>query len=84
MVLQFYSSSIQCKETSYQELIFSKHILFYTIYLLQDQKLNPRNHSEQELNMHNFVHATENDVNMYAKFECLDFYRFFVIKYSKI
>jgi hypothetical protein len=34
---------------------FPKHILFSTIYLLQEQKLNHRNYSEQELNMSNFV-----------------------------
>jgi hypothetical protein len=34
--------------------------------------------------MRNFVQATEYDVYMYAKFEWLDAYRFFVIKYFKI
>jgi hypothetical protein len=34
--------------------------------------------------MSNFVQATEYGVYMYAKFECLDIYRFLVIKYSKI
>jgi hypothetical protein len=33
---------------------FSRHIIFTTIYLLQEQKLNPRIYSEQELNMSNF------------------------------
>jgi hypothetical protein len=33
---------------------FSRHIIFTTIYLLQEQKLNPRIYSEQELNMNNF------------------------------
>jgi hypothetical protein len=32
----------------------SKHILVSTIYLLQEQKLNPRNYFEQEINMSNF------------------------------
>jgi hypothetical protein len=36
------------------------------VYLLQEEKLNPRNYSEQELNMDNFVQATEHDVHMYA------------------
>jgi hypothetical protein len=31
------------------------HISFSTIYLLQEQKLNPRNYSKQELNMEIFV-----------------------------
>jgi hypothetical protein len=35
--------------------IFSKHILFATVYLLQDQNLNPRNYFEQEINMNLFV-----------------------------
>jgi hypothetical protein len=34
---------------------FYKHILFSTIYLLQEQKLNPSKYSEQEINMSNFV-----------------------------
>jgi hypothetical protein len=32
----------------------SKHILVSTNYLLQEQKLNPRNYFEQEINMSNF------------------------------
>jgi hypothetical protein len=46
--------------------IFSKHILFFTIYLLRDQKLNYINYSEHEINMSNFVQATHHDANMYA------------------
>jgi hypothetical protein len=63
---------------------FSNHFLFYTIYLLQEKKLNSKNYSEQEIIMRSFVQATEHDVHMYAKF--VDFYPFwsFVIKYSKI
>jgi hypothetical protein len=34
---------------------FSRHIIFTIIYLLQEQKLNPRIYSEQELNMSNFA-----------------------------
>jgi hypothetical protein len=30
-------------------------IVFTTIYLLQEQKLNPRNYSEQEIIMSTFV-----------------------------
>jgi hypothetical protein len=47
---------------------FPKHILFTTIYVLQKQILNHRNNSEQKINMSNFIHATEHDVHMYAKF----------------
>jgi hypothetical protein len=38
---------------------FPKHIIFTIIYLLQKQKLNHRNYFEQEINMYNFVQATE-------------------------
>jgi hypothetical protein len=34
---------------------FSKHKLFYTNSLLQEQRLNPRNYSKQELIMGIFV-----------------------------
>jgi hypothetical protein len=47
---------------------FSMHILFTTIYLLQEHKLNHRNYSQQEINMINFIQSTENDVHMYAQF----------------
>jgi hypothetical protein len=47
---------------------FSRHIIFTTIYLLLDQKLNHNKYSGQEINMINFVQAIEHDVHMYAKF----------------
>jgi hypothetical protein len=34
---------------------FPKHILFTTIYLLQEQKLNPRNYFEHKIIMSIFV-----------------------------
>jgi hypothetical protein len=37
----------------------------------------------QEIIMINFVQFTEHDVHMYAKFEGLYFYAFFVNKYPK-
>jgi hypothetical protein len=43
------------KKHSTKNEYFSRHIIFTTIYLLQEQKLNPRNYSEQELNMSNFA-----------------------------
>jgi hypothetical protein len=55
---------------------FSKHILFSIIYLLQEQKLNPRNYSKQEIIMNIFVEDTIYKVYMYAKFRCLGAYRF--------
>jgi hypothetical protein len=45
-----------------------RHIIFTIIYLLQEQKLNPRNYSNQELNMGNFIQPIEYDVHIYAKF----------------
>jgi hypothetical protein len=62
---------------------FSKHTLFSTIYLLQEEILNHKKLFE-DINMINFVQATKNDVLMYARFECLDVCGFLVIKYSKI
>jgi hypothetical protein len=53
---------------------FSKHILFTTIYLLQEQNLNPRNYSKQEIILIIFVQATGYKVYMYAKFEGLTSY----------
>jgi hypothetical protein len=55
---------------------FPMHILFTTIYLMQEHKLNHRNYSKQEINMNNFVKATEQDVHMYTKFEGLTCYEF--------
>jgi hypothetical protein len=52
------------------------HILFFTIYLLQEEILNHRNYFEKEINMTNLAQATENDLHMYARFECLDVYGF--------
>jgi hypothetical protein len=36
---------------------FPKHMVFTMIYLLQEQKLNPRNYSEQKINMIYFIQA---------------------------
>jgi hypothetical protein len=53
---------------------FSKHILFTTIYLLREHKLNHKNYSKQEINMNNFLQAKENDVHIYEKLGGLYFY----------
>jgi hypothetical protein len=45
------------------------HTLFSTIYLLQEQELNPRIYSKQELIMSIFVQATDHDINMHAKIQ---------------
>jgi hypothetical protein len=44
----------------------SRHILFTTIYLLQERKLNHRNYSKQKIIMSNFIQATEYDMDMHA------------------
>jgi hypothetical protein len=44
------------------------NIFLGILYLLQEQKLNPRNYSKWELNMSNFVQSTELNVHIYAKF----------------
>jgi hypothetical protein len=54
---------------------FPKHILFTTIYLLQEQNLNPRNYFEEEIILIIFVQATGYKVYMYAKFRYLNIYR---------
>jgi hypothetical protein len=46
---------------------FSTHILFTTIYLLQQQTLTHNHYSEQNINMRYFIQAIEHDVHMYAK-----------------
>jgi hypothetical protein len=51
---------------------FHKHTLFTTIYLLQEQRLNPRTYFEKEINMDNFIQATENDTNMHENFQYLN------------
>jgi hypothetical protein len=51
---------------------FPKHILFTTIYLLQEYELNHNNYSEQKINMSNFVKAKERDMNMHAKIQCIN------------
>jgi hypothetical protein len=51
-------------------------VLFTTIYLWQEEILNPINYSKQEIIMSNFVQATEPEVYMYAKFEYFTHYVF--------
>jgi hypothetical protein len=47
---------------------FSNSKLFSTISLLQKQRLNPGNYSNQEIIM-NFFGPTGDDMDMYEKFE---------------
>jgi hypothetical protein len=55
---------------------FPMQILFSTIYLLQEQELNPRNYSKLELIMRIFVQATDHDINMHANIQYLILHRF--------
>jgi hypothetical protein len=55
---------------------FSMLILFTIMYLLPEQKLNYINYFEHEINMSNFVQATEQDFHLYAKFGGLTCYEF--------
>jgi hypothetical protein len=55
---------------------FSMSVLFTTIYLTQEQKLNYINYYVHEINMRNFVQDTEHDVHMYAKFGYFNLYGF--------
>jgi hypothetical protein len=59
------------RRLSTKDAHFSEYILFTMIYLLQEQKLNPRNCFEQEIIMSNFVQPKEYDMIMYAKFQCM-------------
>jgi hypothetical protein len=55
---------------------FPKHTFFSTIYLLQEHRLNSRNYSEQEIIMKNFVQATDHDMHMNAKLQCINMYKY--------
>jgi hypothetical protein len=56
--------------------IFLKYILFSTIYLLYEYKLNHKNCSDQEINMSSFVQANEYDMHIYVKFQDVCKYRY--------
>jgi hypothetical protein len=51
---------------------FYRHIIFNMIYLLQEQKLNPRNYSKKEIIMSNFVQAKDYDLIMYENIQCMN------------
>jgi hypothetical protein len=55
---------------------FPKHKLFYAISLLQEQRLNPRNYSKQELIMGILVWAISHDMHMHAKIQSIRKYRY--------
>jgi hypothetical protein len=43
---------------------------------MQEEKLNPKKYFGQEINMRNFLQASEHDMHMYAKFGGLTIYEF--------
>jgi hypothetical protein len=55
---------------------FSNSKLFSTNSLLEKRRLNPRNYSEQEKNVINFVYTNYHGVHMYAKIQCVKLYIF--------
>jgi hypothetical protein len=80
MILILLSDFMQVLHNIYKHLTknkyFSKHIVFTTIYLLQEKKLNPRNYSGQETIMRIFVQANYHDVHMHAKIQCMNMNRY--------
>jgi hypothetical protein len=64
------------KKHSSKNKYFPMPIIFTTIYLLQEEILKPINYSKQKIIMSNFVHGTEPEVYMYAKFEYFSLYVF--------
>jgi hypothetical protein len=53
---------------------FPNHKLFYTLSLLQEQILNPRNYYKRELIMGIFIWATDPDMNMHEKIQSISKY----------
>jgi hypothetical protein len=76
MLYEFMQVLNNIRKHSTKNEYFPMPILFTTIYLMQEQKLNYINYSKHEINMSNFVQATEHDVYMYAMFGGLAFYVF--------
>jgi hypothetical protein len=64
------------REFATKDYYFPMHILFTTIYLLQEHELNPRIYSKQEKNVINFVYTNYHGVHMYAKIQCVKLYIF--------
>jgi hypothetical protein len=64
------------REFATNNYYFPMHILFTTIYLLQEQEINPRIYSKQKLIMSIFVQATDHNINMHAKIQYLILHSF--------
>jgi hypothetical protein len=56
IILSYFMQGLNSiREFATKNYYFPMHILFTIIYLLQEQKLNHRNYSNQELSMEFFV-----------------------------
>jgi hypothetical protein len=55
---------------------FSNHILFSTISLLHEQRLNPSKYSKKKIIMGIFLWATDHDINMHEKIQNMNMYRY--------
>jgi hypothetical protein len=76
MLFDFMQVLISIRKNYTNNEYFYRYILFTMIYLLQEQKLNPRNYSEQEIIMSNFVQAKDYDMIMYKNFQCMNMHLF--------
>jgi hypothetical protein len=76
MQLKFFSDFLQVlystRKFPTKDQYFSKHKLFPTIYLIQEQKLNTRKYPMQELIMEILLWATDHDMNMHAKIQSMN------------
>jgi hypothetical protein len=72
IILSYFMQGLNStREFATKNYYFPMHILFTTIYLLQEQELNPKIYSKQELIMSTFVQATDHEINMHAKIQYL-------------
>jgi hypothetical protein len=76
LLFDFIQVLISKRKHSTQDEYFPSHILFSTIYLLLEEILNHRNYFEREINMINFVYATNHNVHMHANMQCTNMHIF--------
>jgi hypothetical protein len=76
MLFDFMQVLISIRKNYTNNEYFYRYILFTMIYLLQEQKLNPRNYSKKEIIMSNFVQTKEYDMILYARFQCMNMHLF--------
>jgi hypothetical protein len=76
MLFDFMQVLISIRKNYTNNEYFYRYILFTMIYLLQEQKLNPRNYSKKEIIMSNFIQTKEYDMILYATFQCMNMHLF--------